>query len=176
MNRLLWKQQLIANLQAAGPVSRRLARYALDHRVRIWFWKQDRTGGIWLPGNIIVLSTNSYSAGMPPDNPYLLRVVAHEVRHLEQGLLTAPTVYGELDAWQVEHRVNRELLGDPHASLGAAWDELAELPLCYSRPHLRYARRLMKRVSPAYPIYGWPLLPLTPRAWWEAGRGDRVTR
>ncbi len=84
-------------------------------------------------------------------------LMIHEARHLQQGLTTALSVYGELDAWQLEfgiyHRIKRSY---PHPAI----EELMSLPLEYDRAILKKAASLMQ----AYAGKGYrvDLLPLFP--------------
>jgi hypothetical protein len=80
------------------------------------------------------------------------------VRHLQQGAITAISVYGELDAWQYEFRLLKKMLGrDLHPLL----EEILQLPLNFDRDNLRLARKLMHKfagfwycawILPMYPI------------------------
>jgi len=84
-------------------------------------------------------------------------LIIHEARHLQQGMKIALSVYGELDAWQLEfgiyHRIKRSY---PHPAI----EELMNLPLEYDRTVLKRAAHLMQ----AYAGKGYraDLLPLFP--------------
>jgi hypothetical protein len=69
----------------------------------------------------------------------------------------ALSIYGELDAWQLEFRVYRTLLGK---ELPGALNDLLALPLGWDRAVLREARRLMQVY--AGKRYRADLLPLYP--------------
>jgi hypothetical protein len=84
-------------------------------------------------------------------------LIIHEARHLQQGMLTALSVYGELDAWQLEFGIYHRICGkfpDP------AIAELMTLPLGFDRNVLKKAAHLMR----AYAGKGYrvDLLPLFP--------------
>ncbi|MDY6878331.1 MAG: hypothetical protein SWK90_19295 [Chloroflexota bacterium] len=93
----------------------------------------------------------------------MLALIAHEAKHLEQGPVVALSVYGELEAWQVQYEVFKEIVG---ASPGTyeermAWDELSQIPLSYSRDDLEKARELIQYLAgPDYPINEIPLWPM----------------
>jgi hypothetical protein len=77
---------------------------------------------------------------------------------LQQGIVTALSVYGELDAWQLEfgiyYRIKEEY---PHPAVA----ELMTLPLEYDRALLKKAAQLMQRYAgKGYRIDLLPLFPL----------------
>jgi hypothetical protein len=79
------------------------------------------------------------------------------VRRLQQGLFTALSVYGELDAWQLEFGIYHRLKGKyPHPKIA----ELMTLPLAYDRAVLKKAANLMQEY--AGKGYRVDLLPLFP--------------
>ena len=144
----------------AGPYGQHAAEYLIANNVQLGFRKQ-KTGAMWWIDRNIYLSSNSYSLQTNPNNnPYMLSLIAHEAKHLEQGPVVALSVYGELEAWQLQHEVYKDLMGDPKASLGTEWDELSALPLNYSRSNLEEASGLMKGIGG--PEYHIELLPSYP--------------
>ena len=105
--------------------------------------------------DVIVNDTQQSKAKSGKDT-WTLSIIAHEVKHYQQGLLTALSVYGELEAWQLQMRVLRDLGTPPkHAALQA----IEKLRLSHDPTVLREAARLMKEFSPGYRI---DLLPLNP--------------
>ncbi len=58
-----------------------------------------------------ILNANNFSLSTPPTNAFMLNLVAHEALHLKQGVLTALSVYGELEAWQLGFRIFQALGG-----------------------------------------------------------------
>jgi hypothetical protein len=116
----------------------------------------------WIDGNMY-LNADRYSLQTRPDHPGMLALVVHEAKHLEQGPFVALSVYGELEAWQIEYLVFKELIGTPPGTYEKrmAWDELSEIPLSYSRDDLGRARELIQFIGGAsYPIDKLPLRPL----------------
>lgn len=77
---------------------------------------------------------------------------------MQQGLITALSVYGELDAWQLEFRVYHRIKGKyPHSAIA----ELMTLPLEYDRAALKNAVHLMQAYAgKGYRIDLLPLYPL----------------
>ena len=103
-----------------------------------------------------------FAQGSPAD-PHALSLVIHEVRHLRQGPSIALSVYGELEAWQLQFGFLKSLTGHYHSDpqpnhmLG----ELVALALNWERPVLQQARRLMQAYAgKAYRIDLLPLYPL----------------
>ncbi|HEY2981036.1 MAG TPA: hypothetical protein VGJ22_07645 [Anaerolineales bacterium] len=87
----------------------------------------------------------------------MLALIIHETRHLQQGPVAALSVYGEMEAWQLDFRVRRQLVA---SELPAVIIQLLALPLGWDRQVLRSARNLMQ----AYAGKGYrvDLLPLYP--------------
>jgi hypothetical protein len=77
---------------------------------------------------------------------------------LQQGLFTALSVYGELDAWQLEFGIYHRIKGRyPHTAIA----ELMTLPLKYDRAVLKKAVQLMQAYAgKGYRIDLLPLYPL----------------
>jgi hypothetical protein len=116
-------------------------------------------GAFWTIFGNIHLNAKYYSYETPFDNLRIKTLIIHEARHLQQGLLTALSVYGELDAWQLEFGVYRRIRGKyPHPAI----EELMSLPLGYERPVLKRAAQLMQAYAgKGYRIDLLPLFPLT---------------
>jgi hypothetical protein len=85
-------------------------------------------------------------------------LIIHEARHLQQGLVTALSVYGELDAWQLEFGVYHRVKGRyPHPAIA----ELMQLPLMGDRAVLKKAAGLMQDYAgKGYRVDLLPLYPL----------------
>lgn len=116
-------------------------------------------GAFWtLAGNFFLNSVHHTQESIL-ENPRAWTLFVHEVRHLQQGILTALSMYGELDAWQVEFNLYKKLTGKP---LPAVLEELISLPLTMDRDNLQHACDLMMQYSgkgylanflPLYPIH-----------------------
>jgi hypothetical protein len=107
------------------------------------------------PPEIVINSEQTKSTKEGKD-AWSISLVAHEAKHYQQGLLVALSVYGELEAWQLQMRVLRDLGAPPkhHALLA-----IEKLKLSHDPEVLREAVRLMKEFAPGYQI---DLLPLNP--------------
>jgi len=160
----LFRKSVFKELEKHGPLGLATETFMRQRKVSLKFRKQKNSGAAWtLVGNIH-LNANDYSINTKPDNPGMLSLVVHEVHHLKQGLLTALSVYGELDAWQVGFNFYQGMTG---SRVNPILQELLEMPLGFSRDVLREAARLMKAYSPGYRIDLLPLYPIHREiAWW----------
>jgi hypothetical protein len=87
------------------------------------------------------LNSIYYTYDTPIDNLRLKTLILHEVRHLQQGIPTALSVYGELDAWQLEFAIFHPIKGMyPHPAIA----RLMTLPLEHDRVVLKKTASLMQ--------------------------------
>jgi hypothetical protein len=138
------------------------AEYIIANDVEIRF-RALNTGAMWWIDGNMYLNSNRYSPSTRPDHPYMLALIVHEAKHLEQGPVVALSVYGELEAWQVQHEVFKELVGTSPGTYEErmAWDELSQIPPSTSRDDLDRARELIQFIGGAdYSIDKLPLWPL----------------
>lgn len=153
-------------LEILSRVDEPCVQYLRSHRTKIGFSHQSAsTGAIWFIDGNIYLNSRYYNLQTAPDNPHLLSLMVHEVRHLQQGLFTALSVYGELEAWQLGFRVYQNLTGQLPRGRGgnpqAALLEIMSLPLNWDRQILRRAQTLMQEYagkgyrSDLLPLYPW---------------------
>jgi len=150
-----WAQSLLQNLAQVDEAS---LQYLQSRRVKIGFRKQSAaTAAIWTPGQRIYLNPKYFSPDTSPNDPRVLSLLIHEVRHLQQGFFTALSVYGELEAWQLGFRVEQKLTG---RTLPPVIEEMLSLPLNWDREVLEQARKLM--LTYAGKGYRADLLPLYP--------------
>jgi hypothetical protein len=142
MEHSAWLNSLYENLEKFEAEGYETAAYLRVHRTKINFKRNKASTGAWwtIAGNIN-LNSIYYSYDKSLDETRILMLIIHEVRHLQQGFLTALTVYGELDAWQLEwnlyHRIHNRY---PHPAI----EELVSLPLGWDRDVLRRAVELMQ--------------------------------
>lgn len=144
---------LLVRLEEAGPLGRAAWDYITIHRVRVSV-KAQPTGARWtICGNIQVAPSQL------ADEAYAFSLILHEVRHLRQGLFSALSVRGELEAWQEQFAYLKSQTGK-YSTLPrhqVIIEEMMTLSLD-SRPDLRRARQLMRDFAgPKYRI-GWLLL------------------
>ena len=158
MEHQIWIENLLEAVTQMGEEGRTAAEYVRRHRTKIGF-KQVRSsiGAYWTIFGNIRLNARYYTYATSLDDLRIKTLLIHEARHLQQGIMTALSVYGELDAWQLEFGVYHRIRGRyPHPAIA----ELMSLPLEYDRVVLRKASQLMQ----AYAGRGYrvDLLPLFP--------------
>lgn len=156
--RAAWKENLLEQLARLGGEGRAAAEFLRTHKTYIGFWRvRKNVGAFWTFLGTIHLNSFYYSTETGTDSIGMLTLLIHEVKHLQQGLLLALSVYGEMEAWQLQFRLYHQLTGKP---MHPAIAELLSLPLAYDRAVLRRARDLMQ----AYAGKGYraDLLPLFP--------------
>jgi hypothetical protein len=158
MEHKLWKENLLDAVTQLGEEGRTAVEFLRTRQTKIGF-KQVRpnVGAFWTVFGNIHLNSRYYTYETPFDDLRIKTLIIHEARHLQQGLIVALSVYGELDAWQLEFGIYHRIKGKyPHAAVA----KLMDLPLRYDRAVLQEAARLMQ----AYAGKGYraDLLPLFP--------------
>ncbi len=153
-----WKENLLAQLSKLGRPGRETADYLRAHHTYIGFWRvRKNVGAFWTIFRTIHFNSRHYSYQMDVSDVGLLTLLIYEVKHLQQGFILALSVYGELEAWQLQFRLYHQLTGkQPHPVIA----ELLSLPLEDDRQVLKQAANLMQ----AYAGKGYraDLLPLYP--------------
>lgn len=154
-----WGKQLLTNLERFGPEAAETLRYIQERGTRVSVHDQP-TGARWTLDRRIEIHPSF--ASLAPDDPYAISLIVHEVRHLQQGLFTALSVYGELDAWQLQFRLLKSWTNHYHADQykDQVLQQLVALPLGWDRSALQEARRLMQAYAGKQ--YRVDLLPLYP--------------
>jgi len=166
---LTWKNELLQRLEACGAAGAQTAVFLRQRQTRLFFRRYGpAVGALWTPLGSIHLNARYFSAENL-NEPRLLSLLVHEARHLQQGPLTALSIYGELDAWQVDFLFQRELTG---RFASPQVDELCALPLILDRQVLRRAQALMlAHAGPRYRADLLPLYPLPLELRWRLGLG-----
>jgi hypothetical protein len=158
MDHAVWKDTLLDAVAQIGEEGCNAVDFLRKRGTKIGFKNvRPNVGAFWTVFGNIRLNSHYYNYETPLDDLRIKTLVIHEARHLEQGLFTALSVYGELDAWQLEFRIyHRVKERYPHAAIA----ELMTLPLKYDRDVLKRAVTLMQ----AYAGKGYraDLLPLYP--------------
>jgi hypothetical protein len=159
MDHAVWQNHLLDDLARIGTPGEAAVAYLRKHETRIGFRRARLSvGAFWTPLGSIYLNARRYTYTNSLADPYVLCLVIHEARHLQQGLFTALSVYGELEAWQLHFTVYHKLEEKP---LHPAIAELLSLPLGWDRKVLQRARELMQDyASKKYRIDLLPLFPL----------------
>jgi hypothetical protein len=164
MEHTVWKDTLLDAVAQVGEEGVAAVNFLRARGTQIGFKKaRPNVGAFWTVVGNIRLNSHYYSYETPLDDLRIKTLIIHEARHLQQGLITALSVYGELDAWQLEFGVYHRIKGKyPHAAIA----ELMTLPLKYERDVLKRAVTLMQ----AYAGKGYradllPLYPLSMYTW-----------
>ena len=159
MDHKVWKEKLFEAVASLGEEGGVAIEFLKARHVKIGFMKvRPNIGAFWTAFGNIRLNSHYYSYETSLDDLHIRTLIIHEVRHLQQGLVTALSVYGELDAWQLEFRVYHRIKGKyPHSAI----EELMTLPLEYDRTILKKAVTLMQAYAgKGYRIDLLPLYPL----------------
>ncbi len=154
-----WLEQLLANLDHCGLDGQAALKYLKDHRVEVSLRDQPTAARWTLTGQ---LQLHPRYADGASDAAYPLSLIIHEVKHLQQGFFIALSVYGELEAWQLQFSFLKSLTGiyHPETNPNNVIQELMSLPLNGNRDTLRQARQRMQAY--AGKRYRVDLLPLYP--------------
>ena len=159
MEHNVWKEKLFEAVAGLGDEGCTAVEFLKARRVKIGFQTvRPNLGAFWTVFGNIRLNSHYYSYETSLEDLRIRTLIIHEARHLQQGLSTALSVYGELDAWQLEFGVYHRVKGRyPHPSIA----ELMELPLLCDRMVLKKAARLMQDYAgKGYRVDLLPLYPL----------------
>lgn len=150
---------MLLNLESFGPEAVEALDYIRRHATRVSVHGQP-TGARWTVDRRIEIHPRF--AELAPDDPYAISLIVHEVRHLQQGPLIALSVFGELDAWQLQFGLLRSWTGHYHVDpqRNSVLEQLMSLGLGWDRGMLQEARRLMQAYAGTQ--YRVDLLPLYP--------------
>ena len=158
MEHQIWKENLLEAVMDIGEEGRAAVDFVRKRKTKIGFKRvRPSVGAFWTVFGNINLNSRYYTYETSFDDLRIKTLIIHETRHLQQGLFTALSVYGELDAWQLEFGIYHRIKGKyPHSAVA----ELMSLPLGYDRAVLKHAAQLMQ----AYAGKGYrvDLLPLYP--------------
>ncbi len=155
----IWTGGLVASLERFGPEAAAALRYIRQHGTRLSVHDQP-TGARWTVDRRIEIHPRF--AELAPDDPYAVSLIIHEVRHLQQGILTALSVYGELEAWQLQFGFLRSRTGRYHADAQrtALLERLMLLRLGWDRETLQRPRSHAGLCGQAVTRGSAPLYPL----------------
>ncbi len=158
VTRAAWNRNLLLSLEGFGEEGRAAASFLRMRKTYIGFWRvRKNVGAFWTALGTIHLNTIHYSLETNPSDPRVLTLLIHEVKHLQQGLLTALSVYGELEAWQLQFRLYHQKTDE---KMHPAVETLLSLPFGWDREVLIQARKLMQEYAGRG--YRADLLPLYP--------------
>jgi len=159
MEHAVWKDTLLEAVTQAGDEGVAAVNFLRARGTQIGFKKvRPNVGAFWTVFGNIRLNSHYYNYETPLDDLRIKTLIIHEARHLQQGFITALSVYGELDAWQLEFRIYHRIKGNyPSPAIA----ELMTLPLEFDRDVLKQAAKLMQdSAGKGYRIDLLPLYPL----------------
>ena len=136
-----FREEVLSQFARIGGVGQETGRIIQIRNIHLKFRKQKHSAAAWTLSGNIHINIEQYSDKNQTDNPFLLSLIVHETRHLQQGVLTALSVYGELDAWQVGFRFYKEISSSP---LDPLIEKILLIPLDWSRGNLTEAASFMK--------------------------------
>jgi hypothetical protein len=155
----VWVNSLLDSLCDVGEEGVWAMNYIRARGTKIGFKNvRPNVGAFWTVLGNIRLNSHYYTYNTSLDDLRIKTLIIHEARHLQQGILTALSVYGEVDAWQLEFGIYHRIKGKyPHSAIA----ELMALPLGYDRAVLKKAAQLMQvYAGKGYRIDLLPLYPL----------------
>ena len=156
----IWKEKLLEAVAGLGEEGCAAVDFLRARRVKIGFKNvRPNIGAFWTVFGDIQLNSHYYNYETSLDDLRIRTLIIHEARHLQQGFVTAFSVYGELDAWQLEFGVYYRVKGRyPHPVVA----QLMDLPLLYDRNVLKRAAKLMQDYAgQGYRVDLLPLYPLS---------------
>jgi hypothetical protein len=159
MDHVTWLENLFSAMIDLGDEGRVAVDFLRARRTKVGFRKvRPSVGAFWTVFGNIRLNSEYYDYNTSLEDLRIKTLVIHEARHLQQGLFTALSVFGELDAWQLEFGIYHRVMGRyPHTAIA----ELMTLPLQYNREALKKAAGLMQDYAgKGYRIDLLPLYPL----------------
>ena len=159
MEHSVWLDNLMSAVADVGEEGRATVEFLRQRRTKVGFkLVRPNVGAFWTVFGNIRLNSQYYSYETSLDDLRIKTLIIHETRHLQQGFFKALSVYGELEAWQLEFGIYHRVKGKyPHAAIA----ELMTLPLEYNRDVLKKAAKLMQDYAgKGYRIDLLPLYPL----------------
>lgn len=158
MNKSEWQEKFLEAVSNCSDEGREAVDYIRTKKTYIGVKRARKSvGAFWTLAKSAYLNSTHYSQEASLTSPNAWVLLIHEVRHLQQGPLTALSIYGELDAWQYQLQVLKKITGK---QLVPPLEEILSLPLNMNRKNLQHARQLMTQF--AGKSYGAGLLPLYP--------------
>ncbi|MBC7876026.1 MAG: hypothetical protein H7Y59_02545 [Anaerolineales bacterium] len=154
-----WLEQYLEKVAQSSVEGCEAVEYVRLNKTKIGIKRARKSvGAYWTINRKFYLNSVHHTKESTLQNPRAWTLFVHEVRHLQQGPITALSIYGELDAWQYEFRLYQKITGK---ELHPILQELLALPVNFDRENLSCARKLMIRyagkgyradILPLYPI------------------------
>ena len=158
MNETEWREQFLKTVSECCAEGLEAVEYIRARRVLVGIRRARKSvSAFWTLANAVHLNSQYYSQESSLIDPKAWTLLIHEARHIQQGWTTALSIYGELDAWQLQMKIYKRITGKQLIPL---LEEIISLPLNMDRQNLQHARELMTQY--AGKNYGANLLPLYP--------------
>lgn len=169
MDRSVWREAYLQKVAQSSEEGAEAAHFVREKNIQIGVRRaRKNVAAFWTLFRAFYLNRAHYTMESALDDPRAWTLFVHETRHLQQGLLIALSVYGELDAWQYEFRLLKKISG---RTLHKDLEELLTLPLDYDRANLKRARALMTKFAGfGYGAWILPLYPLHKEIMYWLGR------
>jgi hypothetical protein len=161
-------QTLLQNVTSFSSQGAAAAAFLQQQNTGFGYFPQAKSGAGWTIFDNMILKP-----GVNLNSPYDISLVIHEALHLDQGILTRFSVYGELLAWQLQYQAyydgSGKYLGEQGTEFYDAadpgkyfnlWRQLSLLDP-NSPQDLATAQQLMVDISPDYRAKSLPLEPVT---------------
>jgi len=159
MEHTVWLGNLLNAINELGDEGRTTVDFVRTRGTKIGFkLVPPNVGAFWTVFGNIRLNSHYYNYNTSLNDIRIKTLIIHEVCHLKQGFFRALSVYGELEAWQLEFSIYHRVKGKyPRTAIA----ELMSLPLEYDRDVLKKAAKLMQDYAgKGYRIDLLPLYPL----------------
>jgi len=159
MKKQEWREALLQRVASCCEEGEAAAAYLRGRCLPLDLRRaRKNVGAFWLPTGSVFLNAAHYSYESALRDAGAWALIIHEACHLRQGFFTAFSIYGELEAWQLQWRALQKMTGQQPPLVIR---ELLTLPLCMEVSTLRRARMLMtKSAGFWYGAYFYPLRPL----------------
>jgi hypothetical protein len=165
-----WREQFLEAVSSCSSEGKEAVDYIHAHKTHIGIRRARKSvGAFWALTRAAYLNSGHYSQESSLVTPSAWALLIHEVRHLQQGWLIALSIYGELDVWQYQFRVQKKITGKQFDPM---LEEILSLPLNMDRKNLQHARQLMtKFAGKSYGAHWLPLYPIHQEMkYWLAGK------
>ncbi|GAB4544845.1 MAG: hypothetical protein Fur002_18460 [Anaerolineales bacterium] len=159
MKKKEWREAFLQRVESSCEEGQAAAAYLRARGVPLDLRRARKNiGAFWLPTGSVFLNAEHYSYESALNDAGAWALLIHEACHLRQGFFTAFSIYGELEAWQLQWRALQKMTGQQQSPILA---DLLALPLSRDVATLRRARALMTAFAGFwYGAYFYPLRPL----------------
>jgi len=157
MEQAEWLEKYFDKVASTSQEGKEAVDYVRAHKTYVGIKRGRKSVAAFTFLHRFHLNSVYYTYDNSIDNPNTWALFVHEVQHLKQGVFTSLSIYGELEAWQIQFRLYKKFTNKP---VSPELEELLSMPLNMERTNLRHARELMTKH--AGKGYGANLLPLYP--------------